>query len=112
MTQSVLESMARAMWEQNSILCGRAGGLNPWEREIGGMCEVWEILARAALIALRDGVTPGMMLAGMAAEAPGSICMGDILSYDNKAEPELEASFLAMLNHVLQEGEKDTESAE
>lgn len=102
MTQSVLESMARAVYD---ITYGHSDPTETpfaWSQSVSA--------ARAALIALRDGVTPGMMLAGMAAEAPGSICMKGILSYDNKAEPELEASFLAMLTHVLQEGEKDTES--
>lgn len=53
-------------------------------------------IARAALIALRDGVDSPVRIAG----AEGA----DI------RPTEAEASFIAMLNHVLQEGEKDTES--
>lgn len=85
MTKSVLESMARAI----EPLIRQAQPIYGWdETEI----------ARAALIALRDGVTPGMAMAAW----------WEIPTHDPERD-DLVSGIQAALTHVLQEGEKDTE---
>lgn len=89
MTQSVLESMARAIYD---ITYGHSDPTETpfaWSQSVSA--------ARAALIALRDGVTEEMLDYDATDKITGS----------EPWNPRPSAAFPLIINHVLQEGEKD-----
>ncbi len=102
MTQSVLESMARAIARVAIAFMrdDRTWGVSTLDEDVEGAWPDYVPEARAALIALRDGVT------GDQATIEATLSDSEY-GYGSFLEP-----FQAALNHVLQEGEKDTESAE
>jgi hypothetical protein len=65
----------------------------------------WCDTARAALLAIREPSEEAID-AGMTAEAPGAGTMASILEYDNRGADSLAASFTAMIDAILSEGEK------
>lgn len=91
----VLEAVAKGMWERNVAACGSLGiELDSWEDELPSLREDWLNLARASLIALRDGVTPGMI--GAVEETGVGVYNDRIIAY-----------WTGMIDHVLQEAEKE-----
>lgn len=97
---AVLESMARAIAERRkNYQLEATGKLDP----------AFVADARAALIALRDGVTPGMKAAGAQCgpdhDEEGSMD-DDGSTYRYLSTQGAEDVLRAILNHVLQEGEK------
>lgn len=100
---TMLERVARAIATEYHKGCG----FPPCEAvaETDEHWPDWIGEARAALMAIREADEQAIE-AGMTAEAPGQGTMASILEYDNRGADSLAASFTAMIDAILSEGEK------
>lgn len=102
MTQSVLENMARAIARLNisEQRNDRTWGISTLDEDVEGVWPEYVPDARAALIALRDADDMAMRMAGR----------NVVLSNQGSAYEDFSVTmgrgFKAMIDHVLQEGDK------